>query len=107
MRPGWTPPEAAGVGLLTTPGFSAALPAAGTAVMAWCPVCGDAPGRAEYGGFCSRSCRTASLDYHNRQEIEWDRDMERNGGYSVGGYVHDPAHDRKRGPLPRGRVAIP
>ena len=64
-------------------------------VLVWCPVCGNAPATARYGDFCSRQCRAASLDYHNRREIEFDREIERGCAYSVGGYVHDKTYDRK------------
>jgi len=74
---------------------SAPASAASPEVLVWCPVCGDAPGMDEHDGFCSRACRAASLDYHNRQEIEFDREMGRMGGYSIGGYVHDKTFDRK------------
>jgi hypothetical protein len=53
-------------------------------------VCGDAPGRAEHGGFCSRECRAASLDYHNAQSVATDKAYDRRGGY-----VHDKTYDRK------------
>ena len=81
MTTGWTPPAPA--------------QAPFREVLVWCPVCGDAPATVRHDGFCSRECRAASLDYHNRREIECDREMERGCGYSVGGYVHDKTFDRK------------
>jgi hypothetical protein len=65
-------------------------------VLVWCPVCGDAPGTVEFEGFCSRECRAASLDYHNRKEVELDRAAEHGCGlYRTGGYVHEKTHKRK------------
>jgi endogenous inhibitor of DNA gyrase (YacG/DUF329 family) len=66
-------------------------------VLVWCPVCGDAPGTVEFEGFCSRECRAASLDYHNRKEVEFDQEVERGCMYRAGGYVHDKTFDRKHG----------
>lgn len=95
MTPGRTPHAAAAPHPPLLIGPTAAGPAASAEVLVWCPVCGNAPATVEHGGFCSRECRTASLDYHNRREIELDRNMEHGCGYGVGGYVNDTSFDRK------------
>ena len=53
---------------------------AGAEILVWCPVCGDAPATVGRGGFCSRACRAASLDYHNARAMAADEEYERRGG---------------------------
>ena len=83
MTPGWTP-------LAVEDSQDRVSPD----TVVWCPVCGNAPANVEHDGFCSRACRAASLDYHNRQSIQADQEYERGGQY-----VHDKTFDVK-GPRP-------
>ena len=61
-----------------------------SAPVVWCPVCGNAPARAEHRGFCSRDCRVASVEYHNTQALRADSEYDRKGTLAF-----DENHDRR------------